>query len=90
MTETSVNTSDPVVVTGLGATTPLGGDYHLDHRQRVDVEVVGERLVELYVVRGDARDLVDDVGESGTDFFGACHVWRLLGASRLGLVLVSA
>jgi 3-oxoacyl-[acyl-carrier-protein] synthase II len=26
MTETVVNTSDPVVVTGLGATTPLGGD----------------------------------------------------------------
>jgi len=26
MTETVLNTSDPVVVTGLGATTPLGGD----------------------------------------------------------------
>jgi 3-oxoacyl-[acyl-carrier-protein] synthase II len=26
MTETTLNTSDPVVVTGLGATTPLGGD----------------------------------------------------------------
>lgn len=26
MTETLMNTSDPVVVTGLGATTPLGGD----------------------------------------------------------------
>jgi len=33
----------------------------------------GEGLVELDVVGGDAGDVVDDVGESGADLFGAGH-----------------
>src|SRR3954452_14348896 len=57
----------------------LGGDDDLDHRQRVHVEVVGERLVELDVLGGDAGDLVDDVGKVGADLFGGGH---LAGSSR--------
>src|SRR6478735_2601699 len=52
----------------------LGGDDHLDHGQRVHVEVVDERLVELYVVGVDAGDLVDDLGEVGADLFGGGHL----------------
>ena len=51
----------------------LGGHDDLDHGQRVDVEVVDERLVELDVLDGDARDLVDDLGEVGADLFGGGH-----------------
>src|SRR3954453_20095195 len=52
----------------------LGGDDHLDHGQRVHVEVVDERLVELHVVGVDAGDLVDDLGEVGADLFGGGHL----------------
>src|SRR5690349_8203783 len=56
----------------------LGGDDDLDHRQRVHVEVVGERLLELDVAGGDAGDLVDDLGELGADLFGGGHAGFLL------------
>src|SRR3546814_1167452 len=36
----------------------LGGHDDLDHGERVDVEVIHERLVELDVLGGDAGDLV--------------------------------
>src|SRR6476469_1941286 len=51
----------------------LGGHDDLDHGERVDVEVVHEGLVQLDGVGVDAGDLVDDVGEVGTDFFGGGH-----------------
>src|SRR6478735_10668187 len=51
----------------------LGGDDDLDHGQRVHVQVVHERLVELDVVGVDAGDLVDDLGEVGADLFGGGH-----------------
>src|SRR3954454_12249269 len=51
----------------------LGGHDDLDHGERVDVEVLDERLVELDVLDGDARDLVDDLGEVGADLFGGGH-----------------
>src|SRR4051794_10831662 len=51
----------------------LGGHDDLDHGQRVDVEVVDEGLVELDVLDGDTRDLVDDLGEVGADLFGGGH-----------------
>jgi len=47
----------------------LGGDDDLDHGQRVDVQVVGEGLVQLDVLNRDAGDLVHDVGETGDDLF---------------------
>src|SRR4051812_26478877 len=47
-----------VVVGNLDAKLLFGRDDHLNHRQRVDVEIVGECLVELDVVDGHSRDLV--------------------------------
>src|SRR5690349_22550558 len=47
----------------------LGRHDDLDHRGRVDVEVVDEGLVELDVVLVDTGDLVDDLGEVGADLF---------------------
>src|SRR5919106_4572766 len=70
-----------LVVRDLHAELLLGGDDHLDHRQRVDVEVVGEGLVELDVCRGDAGDLVDDVGKTAADLLGTGH----LGFSLVGV-----
>src|SRR3954447_20875037 len=63
-----------LVVGDLDVELLLGGHDDLDHGQRVDVEVVDERLVELDVVGGNAGDLVDDVSEVGADLFGGCHV----------------
>src|SRR3954451_9266272 len=40
----------------------LGGDQYLDHRQRVDVEVVDELLLQRDVRSRDAGDLFDDRG----------------------------
>src|SRR4051794_30321384 len=62
-----------LVVGDLDVELLLGGDDDLDHRQRVDVQVVDERLVELYVVGGDARDLVDDLGQGAADLPGGSH-----------------
>src|SRR5687767_7601154 len=68
----------------------LGGHDDLDHGQRVDVEVVDERLVELDVVSGDTGDLVDDVGEVGADLFSGGHAYfsPLLGEPVANLVRV--
>ena len=71
-----------LVVGDLDAEVLLGGDDDLDHGQRVDVQVVDERLVELDVLGGDAGDLVDDVGETGD---GSLRVVAML-ASLLLLV----
>src|SRR5579863_623528 len=63
-----------LVVGDLHAELVLGGYRDLDHRQRVDVEVVDEALVGGDLVRGHARDLVDDLREAGLDFlFGHRH-----------------
>src|SRR6476661_7060581 len=56
----------------------LGGHDDLDHGERVDVEVVDERLVQLDVVGVDAGDLVDDVGEVRSAFLGGGHGPSLL------------
>src|SRR3954453_4140833 len=56
-----------------------GGD--LDHRQRVDVEVVGERLLGSGVGRGHPGHLLQDLGQTGLDLLGAAHAGPL---SRMG------
>src|SRR4051794_1905634 len=56
-----------VVVGDADAELLLGVDDDGHHRQRVDVEVVGERLLGLDVARGDARLLVHDLGETLED-----------------------
>src|SRR5690625_4568723 len=76
-----------VIVGDRDAELLFGGDDHLDHRQRVDVEVVGERLVECDVVGGYAGDLVDDLGEVGADFLGGGHVHVPFGIGLFGLKL---
>src|SRR5919107_3001085 len=69
-----------LVVGDLDVELLLGRDDDLDHGQRVDVEVVDERLVELDVVGRDAGDLVDDLREVRADLLGGCH-----GANSFGL-----
>src|SRR3954470_4978444 len=59
----------------------LDGGGDLDHRQRVDVEVVGERLLGGGVGRGHAGDLLQDLGQAGLDLCGAAHAGPL---SRMG------
>src|SRR5699024_8734728 len=63
----------------------LGVDHDGHHRDGVDVEVVGEGLVELDVLGGDTGLLVHDLGEALEDLvLGVCHgcsfrcadVWR--------------
>src|SRR5215470_19918801 len=71
------------VVWDLHAELVLGRHRDLDHRQRVDVQVVHEALVRGDLVRGDARDLVDDLPEAGLDFLcshrhGMCLLLRYL------------
>jgi hypothetical protein len=56
-----------LVVGDLDPELVLSGHGHLDHRQRVDVEVVGERLVVADVGRVDVGNLVQDFGETRTD-----------------------
>src|SRR5215475_2463820 len=71
------------VVGDIHAELVLGRHRDLDHRQRVDVQVVDEALVRGDLVRGDARDFVDDLPEAGLDFrFGHRHWMRLLLRSR--------
>src|SRR5690349_7152280 len=67
-----------LVVGDLDVELLLGGHDDLDHGERVDVEVVDERLVELDVVGGNAGHLVDDVGEVGADLLSGCHWGELL------------
>src|SRR3954453_53415 len=67
-----------LVVRDLDAELLLGGHHHLDHRQRVDVQVVGEGLLLGDVVRVHPGDLLEDLGEAGGDLFASCH---LLGVS---------
>jgi hypothetical protein len=47
----------------------FGVDDDGHHRDGVDVEVVGERLVELDALGRDARLVVDDLGETCQNFF---------------------
>src|SRR5579875_2191971 len=61
-----------LVVGYLDAELVLGGDGDLDHRQRVDVEVVDEALARRHLVGGHAGDLLDDLGEPGEDLL-VCH-----------------
>ena len=39
----------------------FGGIDDLDHRQRVHIQIIGERLVQLDVVDWNAGDLIDDL-----------------------------
>src|SRR4051794_18753600 len=67
-----------LVVGDLDAELLLGGHHDLDHGQRVDVQVVGERLLLGDVVRVHAGDLLEDLGEAGCDLSAGCHVrWFL-------------
>src|SRR6478752_8948532 len=64
-----------LVVRDLHAELLLGVDDDGHHRQRVDVEVVGEGLVRLHVSGVDAGLLVHDLGETREDLLLACgHV----------------
>ena len=64
-----------LVVGDANAETLLGVDDNRHHRQRVDVEVVGEGLVELDLSGVDAGLFVDDFSQSFEDFLlSACHV----------------
>src|SRR3954469_10859303 len=49
----------------------LDGRGDLDHRQGVDVEVVGERLLRGRVGGRDAGDLLQDLGQTGLDVLAA-------------------
>ena len=68
-----------LVVRDLDAELLLGVDDDGHHRQRVDVEVVGEGLVRLDLVGLDAGLLVDDLGETLEDLrFALRNVLSLL------------
>src|SRR5450759_3787876 len=64
-----------VVIGDRDAELVLAGVDDLDHRQRVDVEGLGERLVELHVLDRDTRDVVDDLSELLADLFGGGPVY---------------
>ncbi|MPM55739.1 hypothetical protein SDC9_102536 [bioreactor metagenome] len=51
----------------------FAGVDDLDHRQRVDVQIVHEALLELHIVLIDTSNVVDDIGELRTDFLGGGH-----------------
>src|SRR3954451_441686 len=63
----------------------LDGGGDLDHRQGVDVEVIGERLLGGRVGGRDAGDLLQDLGQTGLDVLAA-HAGSSLskGATRQG------
>src|SRR4051794_25154170 len=63
-----------LVVGDLDAELLLRGHHDLDHGQRVDVQVVGEGLLLGDVVRVDPGDLLQDLGEAGSDLFASCHL----------------
>src|SRR6266542_2891058 len=69
-----------LVVRDLHAELVLGGQCDLDHGQRVDVQVVGEGLVGLDVLRLDAGDVLEDLGQAGHDLVG------LLGGTLGGIL----
>jgi hypothetical protein len=58
-----------VLVGDLHAVLVLGLHGDLHHRQRVDVQIVDERLLRGDFRRLDTGDLFDDLGETGDDFF---------------------
>src|SRR6476619_4486589 len=51
----------------------LATDDDLDHRERVDVEVVDEGLVQLDVLDRYTGDVVDELSELSADLFGGGH-----------------
>ena len=55
------------VVRNLDPELVLGLHRDLDHRELVDVQVVGEGLVDGDVGGGDAGDLFDDLAQTGDD-----------------------
>src|SRR6516165_5058184 len=74
-----------LVVGDLHPELVLGGHGDLDHGQRVDIEVVDKALVGGDLVGGDARDLVDDLAETGQDFLlghGHLSVFSFVGCGR--------
>src|SRR5579884_22118 len=62
-----------LVVRDLHVELLLGGDHDLDHGQRVDVQVAGERLVQLDLALLDPGHFVHDLGEAREDFFLGSH-----------------
>src|SRR3954469_6072262 len=62
-----------LVVGDLDAELLLGGHHDLDHGQRVDVQVVGERFALPDVVRVDPGVRLEDLGEARGDLFASCH-----------------
>ena len=73
-----------ILVGDLHAVLVLGLNRDLHHRQRVDVQVVDERLLRGDLGRLDTGDLFDDLGETGDDFLltGAhCEAPFLIGCA---------
>src|SRR5262249_35227054 len=62
-----------LVVWDLHAELLLGRHDNLHHGQRVDVEVLGERLALGDVVRVHAGDLLEDLGETGYELVRGGH-----------------
>ena len=58
-----------ILVGDLHAVLVLGLHRDLHHRQRVDVQVVDERLLGGDLGRVDTGHLLDDLGETGDDLF---------------------
>src|SRR3954451_24204543 len=76
-----------VVVGDPDAELLLGVDHDRHHRQRVDVEVVGEVHVGLDGVGGQAGLLVDDLGQTAEDLLLAlCHALRSFWCRRVSSV----
>src|SRR4051794_7757321 len=67
----------------------LDGGRDLDHRQRVDVEVLGEGLLGSGVGGGDAGPLLQDLAESGLDLLGAGHAGSSLSGWGSGSLATS-
>src|SRR5918993_2953296 len=68
-----------------------GGD--LDHRQRVDVQVIGEGLLRGGVGGRHTGDLLQDLGQTGLDLLGAAHFvssLALVGCVRIAAVLIGS
>src|SRR5262245_23804308 len=78
-----------LVVRDLDAELLFGRDDDLDHRERVDVELLGEGLLLLHVGGIDAGDLLQDLGEARGDFLTAAHIRGSLHALTVGCVGLS-
>src|SRR6476659_2247583 len=78
-----------LVVRDLDAEPVLGLHGDLDHRQRIDVEVVDERLLGCHLGRVDAGDLLDDLRQAGLDLGDVGHavllMWGTGTSDRAGL-----